>query len=66
MAYRICSYCFVGYSDEEGPHPYTDCLARIETALDSVAGQLGRLTEARREIRTKIAAGSPGRKVRKS
>lgn len=62
MAYRTCLNCFIGYSDEEGRHDYEDCLRQIDTALDTVVEQVGKLTRVRRFLRTEIAAGRTGRK----
>ncbi len=53
MADRICSLCEVpSYTDEEGPHPYTDCVKRLNEQTNmaiTLACRLNhRLLEARK------------------
>lgn len=52
MADRICSLCEVPYTDEEGPHPYADCVKLLNeqtnTAITLACRLNHRLLEARK------------------
>lgn len=35
MANRICCYCGLGYTDEEGPHPNETCITRLTAQISN-------------------------------
>ncbi len=57
MANRICYYCGIGYTDEEGPHPYETCIKWLNAQISNYQGHLNeyrkRLEDAKRRINEK-------------
>jgi hypothetical protein len=45
---RMCSYCGVYYTDEEGPHPRADCMERL---IERREGLIDKLYETQHQIR---------------
>lgn len=57
MAQRICSYCGLGYRDEEGPHLYEKCVARLTTQIDTLIDQVTDLNRRRRDAKMLVNEG---------
>lgn len=49
MARYICYYCGLDYDNEEGPHPYETCVARLNEQIDMLIDTLTTLNKRRRD-----------------
>lgn len=58
MANRICSYCGLGYTDEEGPHHYEVCVTRLDTQIDALIDRVTILNKRRRDAKMLVNEGS--------
>ncbi len=58
MTQRICSYCALGYTDEEGPHPYETCVARLDEQIAPLVKRVSILTARRDNARRSVNEGS--------
>ncbi len=51
MANRICCYCGIGYTDEEGPHPYEECIAWLTAQISNHQGHLDTYNKRLKDVK---------------